>query len=465
MPFRSVRGQWDAAAVAAIVLLAFSFVLGGASRDHALRLALVELAALPLLVVGASRLIHTGRWREHRFALGLLATIVALPLVQLLPLPPAVWTSLPGREQMVLALDLAGLEPGWSPLTTTPDLTWRSALALIPPVAMFVGVLSAPQTLLSRLIGLLLIGTVACLLLGVAQLASDGERLYPWETTDAGSVAGFFANSNHLASLLLTTLPFAAVIGAVSLRRRDGNRLPLWFAAVFTGILVVAIAAIRSRAGVILFAPALVGSLLAAWVAAGRGRPGPALLALFGSAGVGLTVVAALALPPILDRFDPQYGPDVRFERWPIVAEAAQSYLPLGSGIGSFDAVYRSVEPLDQLDGTFFNQAHNEYLETWLETGWTGVALIAAFLIWYSRRLWSAWKAPPSTERDLQRAGSVAIAVLLVHSIGDYPLRTMTLAVLFALWCGMLEQGARPDQTSRRQEPGDQDGTRRPIAR
>jgi hypothetical protein len=49
--------------------------------------------------------------------------------------------------------------------------------------------------------------------------------------------------------------------------------------------------------------------------------------------------------------------PEPRFERWPRIAEAAQTYLPLGSGIGSFDAVYRSVEPLEELDSTFFNQA------------------------------------------------------------------------------------------------------------
>lgn len=438
MSAKEFRGQWDAVAIASAVLLALSFVLGGASRDHALRLAIVELAALPLLVMAAGRLIRTGHWREHQFALGLLAAMAAIPLVQLIPLPPAVWTGLPGRDQLVLALDLAGLQPAWAPLTLTPDLTWRSALALVPPAAMFMAALTISPLQRARLVGLCLAAAVVGILLGVAQMASGSERLYPWETTGAGAMTGFFANRNHLASMILAVLPFGIVLGAASLRRRDGDRRAIWFAALFVGVVIIALAAIRSRAGIMLFAPVMASSLLAAWIATGRGKPAPALLLLLGAAGAAMTAVAVLALPPIMERFETRDS-QLRLDRWPAVAEAAQTYLPLGSGVGSFDAVYRSVEPINELDYSFFNQAHNDYLETWLEAGWLGAAFILGFFVWYGRRTWSAWKAPPSGERDLQRAASIAIGVFLLHSIGDYPLRTATLAVLLALCCGLLE--------------------------
>ena len=444
MPNKVLKGQWDIAAIAAIVLLAFSIVAGGASREHALRLALVELAALPLLVIGAGRLIRTGLWREHPFALGLLAAIAAIPLIQLVPLPPAVWTALPGRDEMVLALELAGLQPSWVPLSVTPDLTWRAFLALLPPAAVFLTVLGTNHTFSVRLIAVYLIAAIVGVLLGAAQLASGGERLYPWETTSAGSVTGFFANRNHLATLLLSCLPFAAVLGAATLRRRSESRWALWFGALFMGLVVVGLAAIRSRAGVILFGPVAIASLLAAWIAAGRGRPGPALMGLAGVIAAAVGAVALFALPPILARFDVQSAPEGRFEGWPIVSDAAQAWLPLGSGVGSFDAVFRSVEPLEQLDPTFFNHAHNEYLETWLEAGWPGVILIIAVLAWFGRRLWSAWKAPPSRERDVQRAASIALVVMMAHSAVDYPLRTLTLACLFALCAAILEKAGRP---------------------
>lgn len=443
---KDFKGQWDVVAIASAVLLVFSFLLGGASREHALRLALVELAALPLLVLAGNRLIQSEKWRDHRFALWLLAAVVAIPLVQLIPLPPQVWTGLPGRDQMVLALELAGLEPGWAPLSVSPDQTWRSALALVPPVAFFLSMLSLSQVQREGMARLCIAAAVAGILLGIAQLASGGDSLYLWSWTRAGSVNGFFANRNHLASSLLVALPFALTFGAATLRRRDQRTSALWFGALFAGLVIVALAAIRSRAGITLLAPIMIASLMAAWIAAGRGRPGPGLLVLVGSMGVALTAVAVLALPPILARFDTQGAPEVRFERWPLVAETAQTYLPLGSGIGSFDAVYRSVEPLAQLDGTFFNQAHNDYLETWLEAGWPGIGVILAFLVWYGRRSWSAWKALPSREGDLQRAASVGVGVLLLHSIGDYPLRTTALVVVFAMCCGLLEWARRPDQ-------------------
>lgn len=431
-------------------LLAISLLFGGASRDHALRLALVELAALPLLVMVAKDLAQPTMWRSHRLALSLMLAVLAIPLVQLIPLPPGIWTNLPGREQSALALDLAGLEPRWTSMSLTPTLTWRSALALLPPTAMFLFVLSARQKTIGQLITVLLLLTGLSIVLGAAQLVSGGERLYPWATTDAGSVNGFFANRNHLATLLLTALPFAVMLGAGAIRRRETTGGRMWLAAIFTGMAIAAIAAIRSRAGIVLLFPVLTLSVLAAWTAWGRGRPSPSVLVLLGSVGAALTMVAALALPPILKRFDSGAAPEGRFDRWPDVAAAAQAYLPVGSGIGSFDPVYRSVEPLNLVDGTFFNQAHNDYLELWLETGWMGAALLVLFLLWYARRTWTAWRAPPSGTRDLIQASTIAIGAILMHSAVDYPLRTVTMATVFALCCALLELAPRAYHTPRR---------------
>lgn len=429
---------------AAFGLLAFSLLFGGASRQHELRLALVELAALPLFVLALSALLKRGDARAHRFGLGLAAATAALPLLQLVPLPPAIWAPLPGRDQLVLALDVAGISAGWLPLTFTPDKTWRSFLALLPPLVMFVGLLAISTETRLRLVHFLLGATLVSILLGAAQLASASDRLYPWATTDPGNVTGLFANRNHLATLCLISIPFATVLGAAPLRR-SGSHLPLWLAVLFIALTAVALGVIRSRAGVVLFAPVLGASLLAAWVAAGRGRPRPLLLGLVGGAALAVAAVSVFAAAPVLERFDPAGAPEGRFENWPIVAAAAEAHLPLGSGLGSFDAVYRSVEPLERLDPTFFNQAHNDYLETWLEAGWIGAALIIGFLIWFGRRSWAAWRAGASTQRDLQRAATIAIGAVLLHSAVDYPLRTAALATVFALCCGLLELAARTD--------------------
>lgn len=437
--------QWNAASLSVALLLVSAVVFGGASRDHALRLALVELASLPVLVLAATQLLRRQTPGSHRLALGLLAGVALLPLIQLLPLPPAIWTALPGREQPALALDLIGQPAGWLPLSLTPDLTWGAFLALLPPVAMFLGVLAGTKELKISLLRLLLAVAVAAVTLAVMQLASGSTRFYPWATTAAGNMVGFFANRNHLSTLLLVCIPIASVLAAASVRRRGTSAgLAPWFGMLFIGLAIVAVGAIRSRAGIVLLAPILALSFLAAWLASGRRRPSLVLLAGTGVAAAAIAAVGILALAPILARFDPNASPEVRFENWPIVAEAATAHLPIGSGLGSFDRVYRSVEPLEQLDATFFNQAHNEYLEIWLETGWLGIGLLAVFLVWWGRRSWTCWQRPPSTEADLQRAASIGLLIIMLHSIVDYPLRTETMAVVFALFAAVLEGAAEP---------------------
>lgn len=435
-----LKNQWSGVAIATLVLLVLAFVLGGASRQHELRLAIVELAALPALMLGVLVLLQRSQWKPYSYAFMVLAGIAAIPLIQIIPLPPQIWTALPGRQALVDALALAGMEPAWSSWSLTPDRTWRSFLALLPPIAVFVGALACTGADRERFIRLLLLGVGVAMLLGAIQFASGSERFYLWATTAAGNVVGFLANRNHMATLCLMCLPFAAVMGAAVLRRGEHrNRMMLWLSILFIAMVVLTLGAARSRTGVILLGPTLGVSMIAAWIASGRDRPKPQFLAAVGAGILALITLSVFILSPVLERFDTVGAKEGRFENWPFVLQAANTYLPTGSGIGSFDAVFRSVEPLALLDATFFNQAHNEYLETWLEAGWLGAIVLIAFMVWFSRRSWTAWRTGPSTQRDLQRAASIAIAVVLIHSIVDYPLRTETLATIFALMCALLE--------------------------
>jgi len=428
-------------------------VFGGASREHALRLALVELSALPALVFGLLALADGDSLRRHRFALALLGSVFLIPLLQLLPLPLSTWSGLPGREQAALALEIAGLAPAWLPISLTPDLTWLSLLALIPPAAMFLVVLRQGFPLGERLIRVALGFAVLSILLAFGQAIIGTRDLFVWAANDVGEVPGLFANRNHLATLCLISLPFACVLGARPLRESGRDQKPLWLAALFVFMVVLALGVIRSRAGVVLMGPVLAVSLAAGWLASGRGLPRRRLVAGAGLAAVSLLVVAAFLALPVVDRFDPSTSSELRFENWPLVLRAADAHLPLGGGIGSFDAVFRSVEPLSQLDATFFNHAHNDYLETLLEAGWLGAAAIVGFLVWFGRRGWRAWRSGAGRAHDLQRAASVAILVMLLHSAADYPLRTETLMVLFALFAALLE--LQPTSLRRRSRSAD----------
>ena len=418
---------------AAVLLVAAAVVLGGASRENPVRLALVELAALPLGVLALRRWISSGVPRQLRFPVAMLGVLAAIPLIQLVPLPPDVWSAFPGQGPRIEALGLAGLPLGWRGLSLAPSETGNAVLALTPPIAMFLGTplldARARERIVVAWIGLTGVG----LGLGMAQLASPGGGIaYPYATTNLGSLVGWFANRNHEAGCLLATLPFAAAL--LGMQTPDAPVWRRWALGGACGLIVVALAVVRSRAGVVLGAPVLAASIALVW-SGYRQETRKRTTAMIGLGAAGaIALVALAASSPALERFTRPTGAEFRFEAWPVVAKAAQDHLPLGAGVGAFDRVFRAVEPLKLVAAHYFNHAHNDYLETWLETGWLGVALTLAFAAWGAVAAVTAWRGG-----DLMaRAAGIAVAALLAQSCVDYPLRTETLAVWFAFCCGLL---------------------------
>jgi O-antigen ligase len=437
-PSRTIRAprRLGALFLLTAMLIAAATLLGGASRENSLRLAAVELCALPLAMVGVRSL----PWDPAEessvggVAPTLLALIVAVPLLQLVPLPPNIWAALPGQGPRLEALHLANLSATWQPLSLSPGETGRAALALIPPAATLLATASIGRGQTRSLAWLWIALAVAGLVLGLAQVAGVG---YLYRTTNTGSLVGLFANRNHEAGFLLSLLPVAAALTTSRAESQVGGA-ERWLPWLFIAISIVALGVIRSRAGVILVAPAAIAAVAVAW----RGRGGRAgacpLSAAFAAIGLAAGAVVVFALPPIIARFHGQASREFRFEAWPEVVAAARHHLPLGSGLGSFDRVFEAVEPLQLVGPTYFNHAHNDYLELWLETGWLGAALFALFLSWFLPVACRAWRCGTA----LDQAASAAILLLMAQSTVDYPLRTETLAVFFAFCCALLARRA-----------------------
>jgi O-antigen ligase len=428
--------------VLAGVLIIVAALMGGGSRAAPLRLAAVELTSLPLAALAIQRLARGGAATPVRRALwplGLLGLTLVLPLLQMTPLPPSLWTLLPGAAPRAQALALAGLPLGWAPMSLNPDETGRMTLALTPPVAMVLAMLVLGPAAGRRLAGLWLVMATVGLLLGLGQIAAPGGPAYLFAVTNVGSLVGLFANRNHEAGFLLALLPFAAAFatpGRGRAKPAEGPNVMPWLAGLFIVMAVVALTVIRSRTGVLLAGPALAAAMLAP--AGQRRRRGAkasrASASLIAAVGIALLVVAALSLTPVLERFALAVGDDPRLKAWPYVIAAAWAHQPFGAGLGAFDRVYQTVEPLTLVGPTYFNHAHNEFLELWLETGWPGVALLTAFGVWFLRASVAAWRSGSS----LTRAASAAVLLMLAESVTDYPLRTETMAVLMAFCCGLL---------------------------
>jgi O-antigen ligase len=427
---------------AALALAIVAGLFGGASRDDAVRLAIVELAALPLAVL-ALRRVPTGR----PFVAGaaILALAFAIPLVQLVPLPPALWEALPGHAPRARALAAAGLAPGWAPISLFPRATAGCVLALLPPAGLFLAT-AALTGAERRVLAAAWIGVGAAgLALGVAQLVQPaGGWAYPYADTNLGSLVGLFANRNHEAGLLLALIPLCAAVAAGGGGAGRGGAWTRGASAAMGLAALLALGLVRSRAGIILAGPAALGAL-AVLV---RART-PRRRLLVAGAGLLAVVVAtgAFALGPIAERFMPQDKVQGRLEHWPAVVAAARPFQPIGAGIGAFERVFRAAEPLDLVGPSYFNHAHDEYLELWLEAGWAALALLMAFLAWFAVLAWRAWSRRGGS---LAQGASVAIALLAAQSVVDYPLRTEALACLFAFACGCLAAEASATARTRR---------------
>ena len=412
----------------------------------------VRLAAILVGSLALWRLFGVGLPSRSRAGVLLLAATIALPLLQLVPLPPDVWTRLPGRTAAAESLRLAGVPAPWLPISLAPEATWRSVLGLLAPAAMFCAVLGlnaeARRSVVWTLPPIALLGVV----LGILQLSGGQDsplRLYA--VTNADSAVGFFANRNHQAMMLVASIPFAIVLGAARARARNGPSA-FWLAA--TGavvvVLLVGAAATRSRAGVLLAALATFGSIA---IVAFKGRSpaqsrwaaaGPALASL-AAAGLSLGLVLAFSFTPLASRFQSALSEDLRAQIAPKTLELAAQYGPVGSGIGSFRAIYRTAERPEDVREAYINNAHNDFLELWLETGWAGAALIILFIAWVAAAASRALRSR-SDESALCLAGALVVALLLAHSLVDYPLRTPALATLFALACGLTAPAMGPRQ-------------------
>jgi O-antigen ligase len=424
------------------VVLVACLVFGGASRQNPFQVIGLELLSLPLLACTVWRHAALQSWSEIRWPGLILLATAATVLLQLIPLPPFVWNHLPGHAAAADALRLAGLDGAWRPYSLTPEITIRYGLALLPPIAVFLG--SSQLHSRQKLWLSLAIPTAAIVSLGigVAQLLGDPNGpLYFYANTNRDSAVGLFANRNHQAALLVSCLPFAALW----LRAPEDGRFrlsagPLLAMALF-GIVVVGLIVLKSRAGVLLLVPALLASLALTW------RGGIAFNRWM-AAGMGAIVLGAVVLGllvgfgPLKARFEAKG--EGRAVSSPIAAGAAWALQPLGGGLGSFRNVYAGVETNDTMAESYWLHAHDDYLELWLEAGWLAVAIILGFLAWWGRTAVAAWRGPPDLVGSLGRAASAASGVLLIHSAVDYPLRTLAMACVFAFACGLMVRRSAP---------------------
>jgi len=438
------------------VVVVSSLLLGGGTRAGFLSDTLLELLAIPLLMVALWRLRGQSWPSEVWWGAAFCLALALVPALQLVPLPPTVWTALPGRAQIAAAFALIGQPLPWWPLSVTPGATLLAALSLVVPISVFLGTALLPfreRRWLSLIVVAVALMSVFLGLAQVAQGPSSPLRFFAF--TNPNEAVGFFANRNHFAALLYSVMMFAAAwaisgpegLGLPERReKRDGGSLVGPIVGFTLLVLVLAaVAATRSRAGFVLTFVALLA--VAALMVRNRNRQDSSRRLsprfLLGACLVALVCVGQLALYRVFERFAVDNVDNARVLFARLTVKAAMQHMPFGSGVGSFVSVYPRFEaPTDLLARTVANRAHNDVLEVWLETGVVGFLLMGAFALWFLRRAFGLWKRGVAEGEDidsnLARAAVVVVGLLAAHSCLDYPLRTGALMALMAMSCAFL---------------------------
>ena len=415
-----------------ILLMLVAFLAGGGGIGAALPNLAVQLAAMAVLALRPREC--AAFWRESPLALRLLiVATLALPLLQLVPLPESVWRALPGRTLVERSLALVGGAEGWRPFSVNPLRTLLALTALVTPLAVLLAAWTLPRERLIDL-GWIVVGLgVATAILGAAQLGAAGDAGTLYGSRAPGEILlGTFANRNSTALFLAFALALALLLPAP---RPHPAVLPARLAV--SALLLLAVVLTQSRTGVVLallpIALAVIRALVERRRAPGSARRtlwiGLGALALLG-AGLGTLLVAA---PPgrigaTLERFEAKDDP--RRFIWDDATFSAGRYWPLGAGMGTFDEIYQIDESLENLTKRRAGRAHNDYIELAIEAGAPGLALAAAWLVLIG---WLSWRVRRASQRWAAWSGSVFLLAIALQSITDYPLRNQTMLVFAGL--------------------------------
>ena len=428
-----------------VLFLVIVFTTGGGSRADIQSLVVLRPVAVVFLCIGlwGLRLPHI---REYRFLFGMAAAILMLSAVHLVPLPPSVWSTFPGREIVSEVDRLAELGDVWRPISLVPSASWNSFFALIVPLAVLVLAAQIQREQRFQLLAVLIAMGILSGFLGLLQSIGPSEGpLYLYRITNNGSAVGLFSNRNHQAVFLALLFPMLAVFASSGIRTVEQAKLYGWLAIAAGTVLVPLLLVTGSRAGLLAgllglgFALALYRRPKVNQPRKRKAKPRFDPRLLLGGLGAiilgGITFLMARA--QAVDRLSADDEADeLRFKIWGPIAEMAEKYFPVGSGAGSFVEVYQISEPDNLLKVNYVNHAHNDWLEIYLTLGLPGLLLLAvagvAFLI-------AAWRYARPSVRDRRtsygRLGSVIILLLALASIADYPLRVPSLACVFVVAC------------------------------
>ena len=279
------------------------------------------------------------------------------------------------------------------------------------------------------------------LIIGVATFLSVfglfkkfGANPFPW--WDYGDLkyspdflSATYGNHNHLAGYLEMAIPL--ILGLFLTGYKGGK---LFLMIYLTFMLLTALVLSLSRGGWI---GSLLGlSLMAFALLTSRyfKRKGFILAAIGGSLALVLIVLVST---PVVERVRTMFEKEEeasfhsRMVAWGGVVEMIGDYPLLGTGPGTFPAIFTQYQPPGL--SSHFTMAHNDYLHFTSEVGLPLIAIFAWMIIALYRKGFKKLKNPSRLIRGTTLGAMSGITAILFHSISDFNLHIPANALLFTV--------------------------------
>jgi O-antigen ligase len=379
----------------------------------AIRLSLLAaLAAAPLAFGGVQPSFYPGllavlfltgaaSWARARWArangehvpavpgVKLLLALHVLVLLQLTPLPEPLLAKISPGSVALLGFREYG---SWHPVSVDPAAT-RRGLAFLAGMSLLFATSFREfrNERWARRLALVVVGVaIVATLVGFVQRASpDPGLIYGrWKPVQSHAVFGPYVNKNHYAGYVVMAVPLALGLtlaaffrlgeswrrlGIRALARSETTTALQGSAAMI--LLVAGVLFSTSRSGVIAMAVALVAvALLFARLRL------PALILVAAVAAFG---IATVDLGWFFDAFKGRGLQASRVNLWLDQLRLVPSFPFLGTGWNALGRAYGPIQRYGRGEG--YDQAHNDYLQLYLETGPAGALIGAGLLVLLAR--------------------------------------------------------------------------------
>ena len=401
-----------------------------------------------------------------------LAAVAATMLLQVIPLPLGLLTSVSPQASRVLAeLDLA-LATGAIPthaISIAPAATLTAVALFGAFVVMMLGLARALSTTGARWLA----GSVAVLgatiaLIGIIQQPLYSGKIYGiWTPLMGGMPFGPFVNRNHFAGWMLMALPLtlgllcAVVTRALERVEPDWRHRILWLStpdasrALLLGaaalVMALSLVLTMSRSGMLALAITL--AVTGWWVVRRLPSTSTRIAAAVYLVGLTLLVVVWGGADTIAARFSTA-SPDTVSARLPIWRDTlpiVRDFWLTGTGLNTYGVatlVYRT-----SLHGLHLREAHNDYLQLAAEGGLLVGIPIAGALVMFAILVRRRFRGSSGSSYWTRAGAVMGIIAIAVQATVEFSLQMPGNAVLFAVLCAIALHRDRRATTNARRPP------------